>query len=90
MPRQPVLSRPDALVREPIPLPSPLHFAYGLALTVAPSLDKCEHLPQLAEHDLPADAARVHEQLDGSLSALKALGDNPNIVKKDEAAWCRY
>eukprot|EP00965_Chrysotila_dentata_P076551 2527612-Pleurochrysis_carterae.AAC.1 len=32
----------------------------------------------------------MHEQLDGCLSALQALGDNPNTVRKDEAAWRRY
>eukprot|EP00965_Chrysotila_dentata_P070332 2323739-Pleurochrysis_carterae.AAC.1 len=87
MPRHPALARPDAVVPRPAPLRSPLPFAYGLAPTVAPSLDPCEHLPQFAEHDLPADAACVHEQLDGYLSALQALADNPNTVKKDEAAW---
>eukprot|EP00965_Chrysotila_dentata_P098426 3253431-Pleurochrysis_carterae.AAC.1 len=87
MPRHPALSRPDAVVPRPTPLPSPLPFAYGLPPTVAPSLDPCEHLLQFPEQDLPADTARVHEQRDGCLSALQALGDNPNTVKKDEAAW---
>eukprot|EP00965_Chrysotila_dentata_P183713 6065827-Pleurochrysis_carterae.AAC.1 len=32
----------------------------------------------------------MHEQLDGCLAALQALGDNPSTVKKDEAAWRRY
>eukprot|EP00965_Chrysotila_dentata_P098220 3247601-Pleurochrysis_carterae.AAC.1 len=78
------------MVPRPTPLPPPLPFAYGLKPTVAPSLDPCERLPQFAEHDLSAEAALVHEQLDGCLSALQALGDNPNTVRKDEAAWRRY
>eukprot|EP00965_Chrysotila_dentata_P064115 2122798-Pleurochrysis_carterae.AAC.1 len=28
----------------------------------------------------------MHEQLDGCLAALQALGDNPGTIKKDEAA----
>eukprot|EP00965_Chrysotila_dentata_P107590 3554541-Pleurochrysis_carterae.AAC.1 len=32
----------------------------------------------------------MHEQLDGCLAALQALGDNPSMAKKDEAAWRRY
>eukprot|EP00965_Chrysotila_dentata_P025152 834647-Pleurochrysis_carterae.AAC.1 len=64
MPRHPALARPDSVVPRPAPLPSPLPFAYGLMPTVAPSLDPGEYLPQFHEHDLPADTARVHEQLD--------------------------
>eukprot|EP00965_Chrysotila_dentata_P181652 5997047-Pleurochrysis_carterae.AAC.1 len=32
----------------------------------------------------------MHQQLDGCLAALQSLGDNPNTVKKDEAAWRKY
>eukprot|EP00965_Chrysotila_dentata_P232485 6198994-Pleurochrysis_carterae.AAC.2 len=32
----------------------------------------------------------MHKQLDGCLAALQLLGDNPNTVTKDEAAWRRY
>eukprot|EP00965_Chrysotila_dentata_P031712 1057860-Pleurochrysis_carterae.AAC.1 len=33
----------------------------------------------------------MHKQLDGCLSALQALGENQNTVRKDaEAAWRRY
>eukprot|EP00965_Chrysotila_dentata_P098923 3271848-Pleurochrysis_carterae.AAC.2 len=32
----------------------------------------------------------MHEQLDGCLAALQALGDNLGTVREDEAAWRKY
>eukprot|EP00965_Chrysotila_dentata_P047009 1560445-Pleurochrysis_carterae.AAC.2 len=32
----------------------------------------------------------MHEQFDGCLAELRALGDSPGTVKKNEAAWRRY
>eukprot|EP00965_Chrysotila_dentata_P030804 1026565-Pleurochrysis_carterae.AAC.1 len=92
MPRQRAPAQPDdAVSREPAPLPSPpASRSYGFKPTLAPPSDARDHLPQFTKHSLNANAAQMHEQLDGCLAALKALGDNPGTVKKDEAAWRRY
>eukprot|EP00965_Chrysotila_dentata_P019700 653544-Pleurochrysis_carterae.AAC.4 len=83
-------AQPDAALHVPAPLPSPSAFAYGIKPTLAPLSHACDHLPQFAEHNLNADAAQMHEQLDGCLATLQALRDNPGTVRKDEAAWRKY
>eukprot|EP00965_Chrysotila_dentata_P177217 5852902-Pleurochrysis_carterae.AAC.2 len=61
--------------------------SYGITPSLAPPASAHDHLPQFAECDMNTDAAQMHEQLDGRLAALQALGENPGTVKKDEAAW---
>eukprot|EP00965_Chrysotila_dentata_P161419 5330615-Pleurochrysis_carterae.AAC.1 len=71
----------------PAPLPSPSAFAYGIKPALAPRPHALDDLPQFAQPDASVHTTQMHEQLDGCLAALQALGDNPGTVKKDEAAW---
>eukprot|EP00965_Chrysotila_dentata_P075613 2497250-Pleurochrysis_carterae.AAC.1 len=78
-PQPPASAQPDAALHVPAPRPSPSGFAHGIKPTRAPPSHARDHLPWFVEHNLIADAAQIHEQLDGCLALLQALGDNPGM-----------
>eukprot|EP00965_Chrysotila_dentata_P216936 6189666-Pleurochrysis_carterae.AAC.3 len=59
----------------------------GLAIANNVTNASRESITKVAESN--AVTAHMYEQLDGCLAALQSLDDNPNTVKKDEAAWRR-
>eukprot|EP00965_Chrysotila_dentata_P000574 18688-Pleurochrysis_carterae.AAC.1 len=85
-PQPPSLAQPHV----PAPFRSPSAFAYGIKPALAPQPHTLDDLPQFAQPGSSADAAQRHEQLDGLIPALQALGGNQGTVKKDETARRRY